>query len=136
MVANTISIKRASPRDLITIPVFVGPTMGSKPKTTLTQLTAILDTGNDHTAINRTLLEEFGVAIDGDPIKLNGVTGSQMAGSCLVDMVIHLDNGEQCRIHKHIVVAADLNCEALLGRDILQWFDVQMLRNGDVTLTA
>ena len=133
--SNIITIKRASPRDLIQIPLFLGPSMGAGTQVTASQILAELDTGNDHTAVSRDILQECGVEISNEEVHIQGVAGTEIGYSAITNLVLHFDDGEQCRIREHVVVAASgLTCDALLGRDFLRWFDVTMLRDGTVTL--
>lgn len=133
--SKVITISRSHARDLIEIPLFIGPAGGIAQTVTVSRIVAQLDTGNDHTAIRRSVLEECGVIVGPPQIKLEGVTGSEIADSGRTTMLLHFDDGEECRIRDHIVVAAnDLSCDALLGRDFLQWFDVHITRDGTVKL--
>jgi hypothetical protein len=134
-VSKVITIERSNARDLIEIPLYVGPAGGSAQAVTVTRIVAQLDTGNDHTAVRRSVLEESGVIVGPPQIMLQGVTGREIADSGRTTMLLHFDDGEECRIRDHIVVAANnLSCDALLGRDFLRWFDVHITRDGTVKL--
>lgn len=116
---------------MIEVPLFIGPTFNGRNEIDLSRIVGQFDTGNDHTVVRRDLLEEFDVALDGEMISLHGVTGSELAPSGLVEIVLLFDNGEQFRLHQHVVVASQgLRCDALLGRDFLQWFDISIRRDG------
>lgn len=46
------------------------------------------------------------------------------------------DNGGTLIVHNHpVAVLPTINCDILIGRDLLEWCDIAITRGGIVTLT-
>jgi hypothetical protein len=124
-------MKRASPLDVIYVPVMVADTTIMKGG----QLLADLDTGNDHTCIRRDVLETIGIPIVGRPMPVHGVTGSATGTVVTLFLGFEMDDGHKCNIEGHEVVVLDtMTTQCLLGRDTLCIFDVELRTDGTTIL--
>lgn len=129
---ETLTLKRAAVRDVILVPltVFNTSTGGG------VQINAELDTGNDHTCVRMELLNQLGVSVGGSGIAVHGVTGSSTAARAHLTFGFMCDGGKRITVDSHeIVVLPALSCPILLGRDMLEFFDVSLRRDGSATLS-
>jgi hypothetical protein len=124
------TIVRSSPKDLIIVPM----KLAIKGHATLT-ISAVLDTGADHTCISRKLLESAGVVLAGKSIGVVGISSKSEGTIVSVDLEFPMDGPDPICVTNHDVAAASLvGSDALLGRDFLQWFDVTIHKSGLVVL--
>lgn len=130
---KTLTLVRSSPRDLIIIPLWV-----FNPDTEQGhQIAAHLDTGNDHTCLRQDVLDKIGASASGRLVSVQGVTGVSTARVTRLTFGIQMDGDKQVIIDRHEVpVLPQMSCEALIGRDFLEWFDVMILRNGSVEIAS
>src|SRR5258708_18624992 len=114
---RTLTVKRASPLDVIHIPVRVANTTNGN----VHQILADLDTGNDHTCIRRDVLDGIDLPIIGRSMPLHGVTGSATGTVVKLHLGFEMDDKHRCNIEEHEVVVLDtMTCLCLLGRDMLR----------------
>ncbi|MEQ1938050.1 retroviral-like aspartic protease family protein [Mesorhizobium sp. CN5-321] len=130
---KTLTLRRSSPRDLIIIPLWV-----FNPDTEHGhQIAAQLDTGNDHTCLRQDVLDRIGATPSGRSLPVHGVTGSSSAQVTRLTLGFRMDGNGTVTVDRHeVAVLLHMSCEALLGRDILEWFDMTISRNGVVTITS
>lgn len=95
-----------------------------------------LDTGNDHTIISRELFDALKLEGTGREMLINGVTGGSTGTTAHIGFAIPMDGGN-AEIQRHeVVVARGVVVNAvLIGRDLLQMFDVILKRDGTMILT-
>lgn len=131
--SKTLTIHRASPKDLIIVPLWV-----FNPDTEYgEQIAAQLDTGNDHTCLRQDVLDRIGATASGRTLPVQGVTGSSTARLSTLTLGIRMDGSGKVTINNHeVAVLSQMSCEALIGRDFLEWFDVTILRSGVVTIAS
>lgn len=130
---KTLTLRRNSAEDLILVPMMVfDPLLGNG-----TQVTAELDTGNDHTCLRRDVLERIGAKATNRLLTIHGIAGSTDATTAVVTLGLSMDGGGRVTIHKHEVgVVNSLSHEILLGRDMLKFFDVLSTRQGIITIVS
>ena len=130
---KTLTLKRSSPRDPIIVPLWAFDPVSKNGKQIATQL----DTGNDHTCVRKDVLDAIGAKATGKPVVVHGVTGSARARVATLMFRLDMDRGGQVQINNHeVAVVPSLSCEALLGRDFLEFFDVTISRDGTTILTC
>lgn len=128
---KTLTLKRASPLDVILVPVMVADVT----LTTGQEINAEFDTGNDHTCLRRDVLDQLRIQVVGRPMPVNGVTGSAMVTVMKLFLGFKMDDGHRCEINGHEVVILDqMTCSCLLGRDMLRIFNVDLLTDGTAIL--
>ncbi|KIC54511.1 MULTISPECIES: hypothetical protein [unclassified Leisingera] len=132
MTLKTITIDRFSPKDEILIPTYF-----FHPETMVGGVTqAQFDTGNDHTCVHAKLLKLTGELRPIRQIDVNGVTGGAVGRVVEATIGLETDCGGKITISSHQIVVVDgISCDALLGRDMLQYFDVEIFRSGKVRLS-
>ncbi|MEY9831090.1 hypothetical protein ABIA25_002905 [Sinorhizobium fredii] len=130
--ARTLTLTRERDRDTIYIPIHIfdaGYTKGG-------EVAADFDTGNDHTCIRQNVFDAIGLVADGRTIQVNGVTGGAAGRTAQVNIGIQTDDGHKNTITNHeVVVLSSMTCDVLLGRDMLEFFDVSITRGGTTILT-
>lgn len=102
--ARTLTAKRASPLDVIHVPVMIYDAAILKGG----QIMADFDTGNDHTCIRRDVVEMMGIPIVGRPMHVHGVTGSSTGPVVNLNLGFEMDDGHRCTIEGHEVANAYL----------------------------
>jgi Aspartyl protease len=129
---KTMTLIRASDRDIIKVPM-----MMFNPTTEYGEpFDGDLDTGNDHTCIHPSVLQKIGVVTNGGQLPVQGVNGTSFAQIGTVTMGFKADNGDTIIVHNHqVAVLPTINCDILIGRDLLEWADIAIIRGGTVTLT-
>ncbi len=131
MPERTLTIPRLSPRHNIWVPFWIR----APDSPTYMATRGELDTGNDHTCIQREVVEGLGYRISGRPIGVNGVTGTASAVIMSLPVRFEMDHPPHVECDSwDFVVVNDMKCECLLGRDLLDYFDLELRRDGTAIL--
>ncbi len=129
---KTMTLTRHSDRDIIKVPMMVFNPVTEQGEA----FDGDLDTGNDHTCVHPRVLQKISVVPNGQHLPVQGVTGTSSAQVGSVTMGFKADNGDTLIVQGHqVAVLPTINCDILIGRDLLEWCDVTITRGGTVTLT-
>ncbi|MBY5325262.1 aspartyl protease family protein [Rhizobium leguminosarum] len=129
---KTMTLQRPTDRDVIKVPMMMFNPVTEQGAA----FEGDLDTGNDHTCVHPRVLQKIGVVPAGRHLPVQGVTGTSSAQVGTVTMGFKADNGASVTVHSHeVAVLPTINCDILIGRDLLEWCDVAITRGGTTILT-
>lgn len=132
-----IVIQRGNPHAFAYLPValLIGPEGTEQSRT----VSALVDTGADHTVIHASILQELMIPQTGKTLGFTGAGALGTIGSAWVRLGFTgvNDAGEYATLisSKEIGVASSLTCEMIIGLDVLSYFDLSFERSGRVELS-